>query len=302
MFDTVKKSTIYARVKGINTSDSMFNVTVELADSTIMNLKTNLNLDLHQGYIYQFEIAQNTNSERLVAFLMSATRLQDICDLELVDSVYRTFDKKNPLQLKELENDIYSYIERIDNIILHDITKKLIDDNREAFFIYPAATRMHHAYVGGLAYHTVGMLHLADGFLANYTYLSKDYLYSGIILHDLGKIIEFSGVENTEYAIPGQLLGHLVIGGLFVSECAKTLGYSDKEEVLLLEHMIISHHGQPNFGAAKKPQTAEAEVLWYIDTLDSKLRVLGEELSHTKPGEFTDTIGVLEKTKFYNHN
>jgi 3'-5' exoribonuclease len=302
MTDGIKKSTIYARVKGVNTSDSMFNATVELADSTIMNLKTNQELNLKQGYIYQFEIAQNTNSERLVAFLISATRVSDLADLNLVDNVYRSFDKRNPVELKTLISEIDEYINRIDNVVLKDITKKLIEDNKSSFFTYPAATRMHHAYVGGLAYHTLGMLHLADGFLDNYKYLSKDYLYSGIILHDLGKIIEFSGVENTEYAKEGQLLGHLVIGGLFVSDAAKELGYQNKEEVLILEHMIISHHGQPNFGACKKPQTAEAEVLWYIDTLDSKLRVLGEELEHTNSGEFTDVIGVLEKTKFYKHN
>jgi 3'-5' exoribonuclease len=65
--------------------------------------------------------------------------------------------------------------------------------------------------------------------------------------------------------------------------------------------MVVSHHGQPNFGACKRPQTAEALVLWYIDTLDSKLRVLGEQLSITNTCEFTEAIGVLEKTRFYKH-
>jgi len=301
MADNIKKSVIYARVRGINTSDSMFNITVELADSTIMNLKTNTNQDLKQGYIYKFEIAQNSNSERLVAFLISATSVAQLEDLSEVDKVYRMFDNRNPIDLKTLEDRLQSYINKIDNKILFDITSNLIKENYNRFFIYPAATRMHHAYVGGLAYHTLGMLDLADGFLNNYPYLSKDYLYSGIILHDLGKIIEFSGVENTEYAVEGQLLGHLVIGGFFVNDMAKKLGYENTEEALLLEHMIISHHGIPNYGACKKPQTAEAEVLWYIDTLDSKLRVLGEMLDNTEKGKFTDIIGVLDKTKFYNH-
>lgn len=299
--DNIKKKTIYARVKGVNTSDSIYNITVELADKTVMNLKTDKFYDLKQGYIYEFEIAQNTNSERLVAFVMNLRSVSSIEDITVVDKVYREFDSSNPVELKDLEKDIYEYISKIENKVLYDITKKLVEIHYNKFFIYPAATRMHHNYVGGLAYHTLGMLRLADGFLANYSYLSKDYLYSGIILHDLGKTLEFSGVENTEYTLKGQLLGHLVMGSIFINDVAIELGYEDKEETLVLEHMVLSHHGLPQFGACKKPQTAEAEVLWYIDTLDSKLRVLGEVLDNTKDGEFTDTIGVLDKTKFYKH-
>lgn len=299
--DNIKKKTIYARVRGVNTSDSIYNITVELADKTIMNLKTDKFYDLKQGYIYEFEIAQNTNSERLVAFVMNLRSVSSIEDINLVDKVYREFDSSNPVELETLKKDIYEYISKIDNKVLYDITKRLVEIHYNKFFIYPAATRMHHNYVGGLAYHTLGMLRLADGFLSTYTYLSKDYLYSGIILHDLGKTLEFSGVENTEYTLKGQLLGHLVMGGIFINDVAKELGYLEKEETLILEHMVLSHHGLPQFGACKKPQTAEAEVLWYIDTLDSKLRVLGEVLENTKDGEFTDTIGVLDKTKFYKH-
>lgn len=299
--DNIKKKTIYARVRGVNTSDSIYNITVELADKTIMNLKTDKFYDLKQGYIYEFEIAQNTNSERLVAFVMNLRSVSNIEDINLVDKVYREFDSSNPVDLKTLKEDIYEYISKIDNKVLYDITKRLVEIHYNKFFIYPAATRMHHNYVGGLAYHTLGMLRLADGFLSTYSYLSRDYLYSGIILHDLGKTLEFSGVENTEYTLKGQLLGHLVMGGIFINDVAKELGYLEKEETLILEHMVLSHHGLPQFGACKKPQTAEAEVLWYIDTLDSKLRVLGEVLDNTKDGEFTDTIGVLDKTKFYKH-
>lgn len=296
------KSTIYARVKGVNTSDNMLNISCELYDNSIMNIKTQDKTKvIVPGIIYKFNIAQNDNSDRPVAYLMDFIKVSDIDDLDEVDRIYRMFDKRNPLTLEELMGTIYSYIEKIDNKILYEITKNLIDKYKEKFFIYPAATKLHHAYIGGLAYHTIGMLNLVDTFISNYTYLDKNYLYSGVILHDLGKIIEFTGVENTEYALEGQLLGHLVIGTYFVKEEAQKLGYESTEEALLLEHMIISHHGQPNFGAAKRPQTAEALVLWYLDTMDSKLRVLGEQFEHTKVGDFTDTIGVLEKVKFYNH-
>ena len=80
---------------------------------------------------------------------------------------------------------------------------------------------------------------------------------------------------------------------------SKNLGLEKTEEALLLEHIVISHHGQAAFGACKKPQTAEAAAIWYIDTIDSKFRVLGKELEKIEAGEFTDTIGVMDKTKFY---
>ena len=296
------KSFIYARVKGVNTSDNMLNVSCETSNGTILNVKTQDKTKvIEPGFIYKFQIAQNDNSDRPVAYLIEARKINEIEDLDEVDKVYRLFDTRNPMSLSDLIGTIYTYIEKIDNIVLYDITKNLIDKYKDKFFVYPAATKLHHAYVGGLAYHTIGMLNLVDTFINNYTYLDKNYLYSGVILHDLGKIIEFSGVENTEYGLEGQLLGHLVIGTYFVADEAKKLGYQDKEEVLLLEHMILSHHGQPNFGAAKRPQTAEALVLWYLDTMDSKLRVLGEQFELTKVGEFTDTIGVLDKVKFYKH-
>ncbi len=296
------KSTIYARVKGVNTSDNMLNISCETANKVIMNIKTQDKTKvIEPNFIYKFQIAQNDNSDRPVAYLMESTKISDICDLEEVDRVYRRFDNRNPLSLDEMVSTIYSYIEKIENNVLHDITKNLIDRYKDKFFVYPAATKLHHAYIGGLAYHTIGMLKMVDTYVENYSYLNKDYLYSGVILHDLGKIIEFSGVENTEYKLEGQFLGHLVIGTYFVTDEAKRLGYENTEEALLLEHMIISHHGQPNFGAAKRPQTAEALVLWYLDTIDSKLRVLGEQFELTKTGEFTDTIGVLDKVKFYKH-
>ena len=298
----ILKSFVYGKVKGVNTSDSMLNITVELADNSIMNIKTNnKETVISQGLIYKFEIAQNDNSDKPVAFLINATKASELEDLEEVDKVYRLFDTRNPIKLDELMDIVNKYINKIDNKVLYDITKGLIEKYNNRFFVYPAATRLHHAYIGGLAYHTIGMLNLVDNFIDNYSYLNKDYLIAGVILHDLGKIIEFTGIENTEYALEGQLLGHLVIGDHFVNDMAKELGYEKCEEVLLLEHMILSHHGQPNFGAAKRPQTAEALVLWYLDTMDSKLRVLGEQFANTKDNEFTESIGVLEKVKFYKH-
>ena len=143
------------------------------------------------------------------------------------------------------------------------------------------------------------MLKIGDSFIANYPYLNKDYIYAGIILHDIGKIVELTGPVNTEYTVAGQLLGHLVIGAMEINQEAIRLGYENTDEVLHLCHLLVSHHGVPQFGSAKKPMTAEAWALWYIDTIDSKFRVLGEELAQTNNKDFTAPIGVLDRSKVY---
>ena len=292
--------TYYGKIKGINTSDGMLNILVTLGDGTDINVKTEAkNDDIKIGYIYKLRVGRHNNSERAVFYLFEYQAVSAMDDLSEVDKAYRIFDSSCPYSLEELKNEINDYINKIENPTVYEITKKSLEKCENKFFLYPAGQRLHHNYVGGLAHHTLGMLKLAGDFINNFTYLNKDYLYAGVILHDLGKTEEFTGIENTEYSLEGQLLGHLVMGGFSVHDIAVELGKENTEEALLLEHMVISHHGQQTFGACKKPQTAEAAALWYIDTLDSKFRVLGNELSHTMPGEFTDVIGVMDKTKFY---
>lgn len=290
---------IIGKILGMNSSDNMINLSVGDDLKQVYNIKANYEdaANLKIGRVYTFEVQQQFG-ERLSYLLIE---YKDVEELEFndSDSILRQFFAASPMTLEESITKIYEYISLIDNEIIHNITKTLVDEYKEKFFIYPAASRMHHSYVGGLAHHCYGMLKMADAFIENYPYLDKNYLYSGIILHDIGKIRELSGPQNTEYTLNGQLLGHLVIGAMEISRVAVELGYSDSKEVLILEHMLVSHHGQPIFGAAKKPATAEALVLWYIDTIDSKFRVLGDELAKTNSGSYTENIGVLDKTKIY---
>ena len=290
---------IIAKVNAINTSDGMYNVSVNDTEVSF-NIKVNpeLGYTFKIGNVYEFTCYKNEASER-VSYTLVESRDIDQFDIVTKETVLRKFYSASPLTSLEAKEEIDKYISKIENNVIREITSSLISKHEEDFYIYPAASRMHHAYVGGLAYHSIGMLHLADGFIENYPYLNKDYIYAGILLHDIGKTIELSGVVNTEYSLKGQLLGHLVLGARQIENMANELGYGECEEVLFLEHMLISHHGQPQFGSAKKPMTAEALVLWYIDTIDSKFRVLGEELEKTQTGTYTDSIGVLDRSKFY---
>ena len=287
-------------VTAINSSDGVFNLIVSDKDKNIMNLKISSEegkkIKIGRAYCFKYEKIEGT--DRTTYKITSYNDVENL-SLEEKDKNLRMFYKASPLDIKTAEKEIDKYVNKIDNKIIKDITKYLLDANYDKYYIYPAASKMHHAYVGGLAYHSIGMLHMSEGFIQNYDYLNKDYIYAGIILHDIGKAIELSGAVSTEYTVKGQLLGHLVIGAMDISNAAAHLGYSDTEEALILEHMLISHHGVPQFGSPKKPLTAEALVLWYIDTLDSKFRVLGDELAKIEEGQFTESIGVLDKSKIY---
>lgn len=302
--DEVIKSVIYAKIDQIMNSDSMVNLIVTLDDKTRFNLKLECEraVDLFLNCIYEFEIARNTNSDKLSAYVVSYKHITEIDSTEKQNEIYRKFMDSAVLDYTELKNGIEGYIESIKTKSLHDITKSIIDKYSKSFYLYPAAAKLHHAYVGGLAYHTMGMLEVAKRIIECYPYLDYDLLISGTILHDVGKVIEFTGVENTEYAMKGQLLGHLLIGCDIISQTAKELGYTgDEEEVLMLLHMVASHHGIPQYGAIKKPCIAESAMLWFIDSIDSKFRVLGDELAKVKDGEFTEPIGVMDRVKFYKH-
>ena len=290
---------IIGKITGMNTSDGLINLNVTDEKQTQLNIKTSISTgsDLLNGKIYVFEV-ERVVGERISHQLTSVTPVDEL-PLEDRNTILRNFLPSASMSLDELKICIFNSINRIENPIIKEITLRLVEKYHDSFFIYPAASRMHHAYVGGLAYHSIGMLKLADGFIENYPYLRRDYLYAGIILHDIGKAIELTGIQGTEYTLDGQLLGHLVLGALEINKMACKLGVEEKNEVRLLEHMLISHHGQPQFGAAKRPATPEALALWYIDTIDSKFRVLGEELEKTEFGSFTDTIGVLDKIKIY---
>lgn len=290
---------LIAIVKGINEGDELANITALDDKGTVYNLKyANYDNSLKKEHTYLFKYHSVTGQERMANIIDEVEEITNL-SFEEEDKALRMFYAKSPLEIKDAIKLVDEYINKIDNEVIKEITKKLIDKYHEKYFIYPAAAKLHHAYVGGLAYHSIGMVKFADGFIENYPYLNKDYIYAGILLHDIGKVTELTGVMDTAYSLKGQLLGHLVLGAMEIDEMAKKLGYENKEEVMLLEHMLISHHGLPQFGACKKPATPEALVLWYIDTIDSKFRVLGEMLENTEAGSYTEPVGVLDKIKVY---
>lgn len=135
----------------------------------------------------------------------------------------------------------------------------------------PAAMTMHHAFIGGLLEHIVSLLGLAARVSAHYTELDADLLVAGVILHDIGKIDELRYARAIDYSTEGRLLGHIALGVQFVHERIKAIPGFPAELAVLVQHLILSHHGSHEFGSPSLPQTREAIALHFLDDIDSKM-------------------------------
>ena len=202
-----------------------------------------------------------------------------------------------------MRGTIMNVIASVEDEELKTLTYALVKDREKDILTWPAAFKLHHAIRGGLLYHTLSILKLAEGVVKLYPSVDKDLLYCGIIVHDLCKIDEFdlnpAGLVSA-YSVKGELIGHLVMGAMKIEQKALELGISS-EKAMLLEHMVISHHGQPDFGAAVRPMFLEAEILSQLDTLDATVYEITSAVSDVKQGEFTGRMWALDNRKLYNH-
>jgi 3'-5' exoribonuclease len=166
---------------------------------------------------------------------------------------------------------------------------------------FPAAQRLHHAERSGLLHHTTSMLKTADAVLACYPFLDADLLRAGVILHDLAKIEEMdsdSFGNVSDYTEDGLLVGHLVRGVAQLREAAAKVQI-DGELVLLLEHMIISHHGEPEYGSPRRPMFPEAEALHWIDVLDARMNEMQGIMDRIPEGSFSEKIWSLDRRMYH---
>ncbi|MGP4106577.1 3'-5' exoribonuclease YhaM [Virgibacillus sp. L01] len=208
------------------------------------------------------------------------------------------FIAKAPVEKEVLMEKLTETIFEMKNPSMQRIVRAFIKKYQEALLTYPAASKNHHEYVSGLAHHIVSMLALAKELHKLYPELNKDLLYAGIILHDLGKLKELSGVVTTSYTIEGKLLGHIPMMVEEIGHIAKELQI-EGEEVLILQHLVLSHHGKAEWGSPKPPLVREAELLHLIDLIDAKMNMLNRSLDKVKPGEFTERMFAMDNRAFY---
>ena len=206
--------------------------------------------------------------------------------------------------------DCAAMLDRIEHIVssiadadYRTVCESMMQRHQDSFPTMPAAKSIHHAFIGGLLMHTGNMLQIADYLAALYPdTVDRDLLLAGTLLHDFGKVKEFSlshlGLV-VDYSTEGQLLGHLVLGAQEVAAVAESLNIPD-EKKSLLQHMLLSHHGEPQMGAAVTPICVESELLHLIDRIDSKTEIYRESLDGIPKGEFTKKIYALDK-RVYAH-
>lgn len=199
---------------------------------------------------------------------------------------------------EELFDQLMNFFFEIKNPNISRLTRYLIMENQQSLMTFPAATKNHHDYASGLLDHVVSMLKLGKAIAELYPTLNRDLLYAGIILHDIGKVVELSGPISTSYTVTGNMLGHISIMVTEIALAADKLAI-EGEEVMLLQHMVLSHHGKEEWGSPKKPMLQEAEMLHYIDNIDAKMNALKRALGKTNPGEFTERLFPLDNRSFY---
>lgn len=245
-----------------------------------------------QGQMQEYKGAPQIKVERIR--LATEQDPYDLSDLVLVapidhESAYRNLEQ----MIDSMEDEDYAAV-----------CREFLRRHGKELKTMPAAKSMHHSFVGGLLMHTSYMMRTADFLAKMYEQIiDRSLLLAGTLLHDIAKIEEFLVSEIgvvTEYSVKGQLLGHLVMGAREAAQICEELNVREEKSVLL-QHLLLSHHGVPEFGAAVVPMCAEAELLTYIDNIDAKMEIYRENLEKTQPGTFSPRIFALEK-RIYNHS
>lgn len=207
--------------------------------------------------------------------------------------------------------DADAYLQKVNDLVdrmkdadYQTLCREMLRRHLADFRQIPAAKSVHHGFLHGLLMHTVDMLTMADFLAAQYgAVIDRDLLLAGTLLHDFAKAKEFAFSELglvTSYSTRGQLLGHLVMGAQEAADAARELGIPE-DKSMLLQHMILSHHGEPEFGAAVRPLFAEAELLYHIDVIDSRMEIYREVLHDLPVGEFSDRVFALEHRVYRPH-
>ena len=194
----------------------------------------------------------------------------------------------SPYSIKEMYLKLMKYIESIQDPHMHALLRGFFVEDKKfaaAFANHSAAKTIHHSFVGGLLQHTLRVTELCDFYCGQYPVLNRDLLLTGAMCHDIGKVKELSDFPANDYTDEGQLLGHIVMGYQMVMEKAHTIPGFPEKKASELGHLILSHHGELEYGSPKKPALIEAFALNFADNTDAKMETMTELLA----GALNDT-------------
>lgn len=242
----------------------------------------------------QASVTQWQQSVQLKIIKIRATTEADDVD-------YNQFIPTAPIEAETMFNEILFFINKMESKDIKKLVMAVLDIYKPKLLYYPAAKSNHHAIKSGLLYHIVRMLRSGDALCDIYKNVNRDLVFAGVILHDMEKINEMNatavGVVE-DYTKEGQLLGHIIMGIKKIDRVAESLGI-DEELSLLVQHMILSHHYEPEFGSPKKPLIPEGELLHYLDMVDARMYDMNKALRDLDSEQFSDPVFVLDRRRLY---
>jgi 3'-5' exoribonuclease len=282
--------------KGVNANGgSYFSVELRDASGQITAKKWDATLQDEEIFVTGNVISligeTNKYKDQLQLKILNA----EVVPLEQID--VDRFVKAPPISKEELIKKFNNYVNSVKNVDCQKLLNYMINKFKDKLYSYPAAVSIHHEYSSGLLVHSLTMADIAAMLCPIYN-ADYDLVITGCLLHDMGKIIELEGPIVYKYSLEGKLLGHISIMCAEIRKAAEELKITS-EIPLLLEHMILSHHVQPEFGSPVMPLTKEALLLSLIDNLDSKMVVVNKATEDLEPGRFSTKVFRLDNRSFY---
>jgi 3'-5' exoribonuclease len=214
----------------------------------------------------------------------------------VLENVRKISDKVDPTDflprttkdISEMVRDLRKIIATVKQPQLHALLDHFFKDEEfvARFSTAPAAMRIHHAYIGGLLEHSLSVAQLCDLVCRHYPEVNRDLLITAAALHDIGKVDEFCWCRSIRYSDSGHLIGHLVSGAMMVDAAAEKIADFHPFLRLIMTHIILSHHGEKEFGSPKRPKTLESLMLHYVEDMDAKIKTFAEAVG--KSCEITD--------------
>ncbi len=186
--------------------------------------------------------------------------------------------------INTLSNKLIEFINSIENKYIKEMLTNIFIKNKnisESFKKHTAAKAMHHNYLGGLLEHTVSVTELCDFMAKHYENVNRDILIASALLHDICKIIELSDFPNVDYTDDGELLGHIVMGSEFIGKEADKIDGFPHQLKSLIQHCILAHHGEYEYGSPKLPRTIEAFILHCADDTDAKVNMFQKSIKES---------------------
>lgn len=290
----------YVTLRTTNANNRYYDLT--LADKTgevnakIWDVQMVKGMELKDGIIVKVRGVVNEWQDSLQLKVERIRLLEAQEDLDIED-----FVPAAPYKAEKMLEQVLAYIGRIRDKDIRGITETILKEKQEKLLFYPAAMRNHHSIRSGLLYHMLTMLKMAEKVMEVYSFLNSDYLYAGVVLHDLSKIEEMESNELgvvSSYTPEGMLLGHIIQGIKTIDRVGSQLE-ADQETIILLQHLVLSHHYEPEFGSPKRPMIPEGEILHYLDLMDARMYDMQKALENVEPGGFSEKIWLLHNRNIY---